>query len=596
MILLEKDFKEGFYGSVIRSENVVIITNVDVDSLCAATILTNLLETDEVMYSLLAISSWSELKELFDEYSLLNNPPTHYVLLNCGGYRSFLEMEIELPKKSSIFIIDSKRPFHLDNVFSAEGIHVLCLDSELNELNLPEYSQIVDPNSQSDSDSDEEDAENQEISIAERVERRLLKRKEMAVHRQNRDQILFEYNRFTYTSIPTSVFLLKLAHSMGKSTAGLTWCAAVGLSSYQVENSISTQTYSAICLEHMKPFIRRFGPREKLRIDPNFRISFDRELQLPLYRHWTLNDSIFNNLFFICKARMWSHVGKDLVKHVYASLGIPLHECTENFESLSPERRKEIFEILAKYMNSEFFSFFSHLGYSRVYSAVDVARVLALILQPPRNQQQQAEERNSFLKAFQLLRYYITRNGGDTDEMKEAVHRYQNALQAMTTLIFDSVQQNRFLKIENYILLTIKSGKFAEVDYLYSQHCMKLFLPLALRVFHGTYRFERDIENLEPKKRAKVKRRLRKPLFVAVLNRQIDNTRWYTVSGSMSMIGSSDPERKSCIPQLFDKLNEDKNLHLIYDQIESNVILVREDSYGPFFSRIELELPAVDDT
>ncbi|KAI6204553.1 hypothetical protein M3Y94_00688100 [Aphelenchoides besseyi] len=298
MILLEKDFKEGFYGSVIRSENVVIITNVDVDSLCAATILTNLLETDEVMYSLLAISSWSELKELFDEYSLLNNPPTHYVLLNCGGYRSFLEMEIELPKKSSIFIIDSKRPFHLDNVFSAEGIHVLCLDSELNELNLPEYSQIVDPNSQSDSDSDEEDAENQEISIAERVERRLLKRKEMAVHRQNRDQILFEYNRFTYTSIPTSVFLLKLAHSMGKSTAGLTWCAAVGLSSYQVENSISTQTYSAICLEHMKPFIRRFGPREKLRIDPNFRISFDRELQLPLYRHWTLNDSIFNNLFF----------------------------------------------------------------------------------------------------------------------------------------------------------------------------------------------------------------------------------------------------------------------------------------------------------
>ncbi|KAI6239351.1 hypothetical protein M3Y99_00587300 [Aphelenchoides fujianensis] len=590
MLLLEKDFKEQFYNSIVRSENVIIFAHVDVDALCASMILSSLLATEELYYTVLAVRDWRELKELFAEYSELPSPPTHYVLLNCGGYRSFLELQIENPKGFSIFVIDSRRPFHLDNVFNADGLHILCFESELAELQIPAYNEIHNARFESDaSDSSEDEAEgggggNRGNSLADRVERRLLKRRQISAYRENRERLLHKYFQYSYTSTPTSVLLLKLAHSMGKSSAGLTWCAAVGLASAHVEHAISQQTYSAICLEHMKPFIHRFQPRDKNRVDPTFRISFDRDLTLPLYRHWSLNESIFNDPFFIRHCILWKQEGKDKLKHLYARLGIPLNESSDAYDKLSTERRREIFEIVEKFMKSEYLTFFSHLGFARVFSAADVARLLALMLQLPPLHLQPAEaadfsgemHRVCFRHAYMFLKYYIVQNGGATKEMDEAIQRYKSTLNGLRSLVFDSIPQNRFILFRHFIMFTIQNGKFPEVDLLHSTHCMSVFVNLALKVYTAFGTREK---------------RVKKPLFVAVLNKQEGDHRWYTCSGSMSLADViGDPERRTFIPQLFDKLAEDKRVHVQHDRIDPNVILVREDSYATFFERLDLEL------
>jgi len=92
-----------------------------------------------------------------------------------------------------------------------------------------------------------------------------------------------------------------------------------------------------------------------------------------------------------------------------------------------------------------------------------------------------------------------------------------------------------------------------------------------------------------------------KPLFVAVLNpipseqtQSLSGEKYYLCSGSMPLGDIlSDPERKSFVPRVFEELADDRTLNVIYDSIDPNVILVREDSYADFFSRLDTRLPAV---
>lgn len=52
-------------------------------------------------------------------------------------------------------------------------------------------------------------------------------------------------------------------------------------------------------------------------------------LTLPLYPHWTLQDSMSNDPFFICQGKLWSQRGEDKFKEILAQLGL------NNFEILN---------------------------------------------------------------------------------------------------------------------------------------------------------------------------------------------------------------------------------------------------------------------
>lgn len=64
---------------------------------------------------------------------------------------------------------------------------------------------------------------------------------------------------------------------MSKTSAQMTWAAAVGLSSYQLDHSLSTNTYSTICIETMKPYLRQFGVVDRNKVNPTLRITFEKE-------------------------------------------------------------------------------------------------------------------------------------------------------------------------------------------------------------------------------------------------------------------------------------------------------------------------------
>jgi hypothetical protein len=52
--------------------------------------------------------------------------------------------------------------------------------------------------------------------------------------------------QYSTLSYQVSLFMLELAHELGKSTAELMWCAAIGISSQYMDNLISLEKYTEV--------------------------------------------------------------------------------------------------------------------------------------------------------------------------------------------------------------------------------------------------------------------------------------------------------------------------------------------------------------
>lgn len=176
------------------------------------------------------------------------------------------------------------RPFHLDNVFNRDVIRVLTYSSEIESWNLPQIEDIFaqnDSEDDSDEDSDEDDEEDpmrERSRIADRIAERALRRQQKAQWKRNRANLLWEYYMKTWYSTPASVMMLELIHELNKCDAGKMWCAAVGLSSQLSDNLISLASYNKICVDRMRPFIRKYAPRHQQaqgRGDGLMKVSFE---------------------------------------------------------------------------------------------------------------------------------------------------------------------------------------------------------------------------------------------------------------------------------------------------------------------------------
>ncbi|VDL81773.1 unnamed protein product [Nippostrongylus brasiliensis] len=350
--MLVQDIRSQFFD-VIKKSHVLVIVGEDVDALCAYAILSHLFICDDVSYSMVPVSGWGGLERAFQEH--YDQDPT-FVLLNCGGNRSLQDMQV--PEGCEVFVIDSRRPFHHENVFEGAQIRVVVDSAEVPKLNLPSMSDVMEPEESDDSD-DDSDNDGEGRGRMERVEHRLLKK--------------------------SAVRMLELAAALNRATPELMWIAAVGLSSQWTDRLITIEAYHDVCIDRMRPFIHRFSPRNaSAKADDLLRVSFEKELPLAMYSHWSLYRAMAVNEHFACKTRNWTQKGDSEVKHLLADLGLTLNESRQKFEAMTSTRRKEVIQTLEKEMTPSFASFIAHFGYSSRVNAADVARGLAVRLESPR--------------------------------------------------------------------------------------------------------------------------------------------------------------------------------------------------------------------
>ncbi|MFH4980373.1 hypothetical protein AB6A40_007082 [Gnathostoma spinigerum] len=567
-MFIRDSFRQDFYD-VVRKSHVLIVVNNDVDGLCAARILMYLFSCDEVAYSLVPVTGWSMLLSAVEDYA---EQAQCIVLINCGGNRSLNELGLSSDVK--IFVIDSRRPFDLDNVYDGTSIRVLINTSELEELKCPAASEIYA--NDDDNTSDEDDGAESSRAI-ERIEQRAIKRARKKEWEKRRAGLLWEYYENSWYSVSSAVLLLEIAHSVGKSSSALMWCAVVGLNSQLNDSMISLEAYTSVCIERMRSLIRKYAPRDSsvsLKGDDILRISFEKDLPIPMYSHWSLYDSMNCHEFFITQAQLWQQRGEATMRHLLATYGLTLSECRQLFSAMEPTRRKEVFNILEKEMNYGFATFLASVGYCIRFSACDFARALSLRLEVGKGDSEEPYDR--FSATMNILSEFLEGHG-ETSSLFKAVESYKIFSKNVISHVFASINQSHVLSTGSFFLLCMPQTD--NFNFMLSRHCAFYFSNLLLKVFCSASR---------------TRYRMLRPLVIA-FPLSGDNTGWLLVTGVMPYNTEyADLNTKSFIGRAFDRVIErQSSIQVRQEHFDPSMILVKEDDRTRFFNGLQAILETV---
>uniref|UniRef100_A0A914KJ81 Uncharacterized protein n=1 Tax=Meloidogyne incognita TaxID=6306 RepID=A0A914KJ81_MELIC len=612
-MIISNDFRLHFYEE-LRKDHILIIVNADVDALCATAILTHLFSCDEVTYTLIPVNSIEGLKSTI---KIHGKQTKNIILMNCVGSNSLLDFE--LPSNVNFWIIESRRPIHLDNIFNVDSIKVLTESSELPEWNVPDANSIYEQEEQSGSESGEDEEEEENLfsdgeegeenggveelldendqqshqdernssiikrrgkrkQLADIIASRTLKRQRRTQWKRARGTILWEYYLKSWYAPPISVFMLELAHELGKSSAEIMWCSAVGISSQFIDQIICVEKYTDICADRMKPFILKFGPRKGDLTDQNrnhLTVSFKEDLILPLYSRWTLYESMLNESHFICESKLWSQRGEDKFKEILAKIGLTLAECRQNFEVIKKDRRLEIFKIIKEYLNKTFASFNTNFGFNSTYNAVDFARILTIRLEWNQSDKPDSELSRRFESTNEILREFFKTGGRELPPLKHSVELYKMALKSLNELVKRSIAQKHVVLMSRFFLLSL-SDQCSMLGLLSSRHFLFLFFHSVLRAYVSTNPTSRGT----------------KP-FILIFPLLGEHSGWYLISGLMPLVEiMADTSGKSVIGSAFKHVAREANIEIRHT-FDSNVVMIRALDRFRFLNILEARFESI---
>ncbi|KAJ1366722.1 hypothetical protein KIN20_027475 [Parelaphostrongylus tenuis] len=555
-MLVQDNLRTQFY-EVVKKSHVLLIVGEDVDAVCAYTILSQLFICDDVSFSMVPVSGWDALDKTLREH--YEQSPS-IVLLNCGGNRPLQDMHI--PARSKIYVIDSRRPFHHENVFEGEQIMILVDSVEIPKLNIPEISDVIEAEDSGESELDDEDRDSRSAGRgAEELQRRLMKKEAKKLWSTRRKNLLWKYYENAWYSISTAVRMLELAALLNRATPELMWIAAIGLSSQWTDQVITIEAYHDVCIDRMRPFIQRFSPRNtNARADDLLRVSFEKELPLAMYSHWSLYRAMVVNEYFACKTRNWTQKGDSDVKHLLANLGLTLNETRQKFQAMTSTRRKEVTQTLEKEMTSSFTSFIAHFGYSNRVSAADVARGMAVRLESPRR----VPLVDRFESARSILNCFL-KSHQNFSPLVKCFDIYKLGLECVWSLVASVVNQQEVLPLGPFFL---HSSSYPLDELMDSRHFIFLFTNFLQKAF-ATVRRSRD--------------RTTKPLVVS-LALHGDMQGWHIVTGVMPLDTIyKDALMMSFLGRAFERVAEQASLNVWRDSFDPNVIFLRSEDRSRFF-------------
>ncbi|KAA1107095.1 hypothetical protein PGT21_002017 [Puccinia graminis f. sp. tritici] len=423
---------------------VLLISSMDVDGLCGCKMLQFLLKQDSIKYRVIPVSGWKELSKVAEQIRDPNSGYREVLLLNLGGQVNLWDF-FELPSRVRLHVIDSHRPYALENVFQS-GIDslneeedpeeapeiVVWDDGHVNEDLQEEKSafEAIRYMPESDSDNSDEDSSEDELGIGygRRTEEeedeeqsdedgsigsdgeRTTKRKKKSTRSRKKPAGLTrrERNRFRSRlrkyydsgtsfgqSVASQIYLLITLKNAEDNE--LLWLAIIGLTYQFTSCLIDRETYDAQVtlfrreVERINILPRDAGSTQSCQVkllgpdDRNIRLS--EELRFTLFRHWNLYDSMFHSGYVAGKLKLWREKGRKNLQGFFAKMGISLLQCQQSYTHMDMDLKRTLTEkvesIAPEYglFELSFPSFVRAYGYQSVLSASDCIECISAILE-----------------------------------------------------------------------------------------------------------------------------------------------------------------------------------------------------------------------
>ena len=120
----------------------------------------------------------------------------------------------------------------------------------------------------------------------------------------------------------------------------------------------------------------------------SMKLSYNEELNLNLYRHWSLYESLRHTDYTAAKFKIWKLTDKgNQLDEFLAELGLPKMQCEQKFNSMDLELRTNVTEIfkekVGKYGLEDitYNSFTAAFGFRHKFCAADVAHAVRALLE-----------------------------------------------------------------------------------------------------------------------------------------------------------------------------------------------------------------------
>ncbi|RKP21266.1 CDC45-like protein, partial [Rozella allomycis CSF55] len=395
-----RDFED--FSSAISSSlphGILLFVGLDVDSLCACRILTELLKLDFIPFRIVPVVTVSDVTRANESFFLANvdeQVPRTIIMINCAGLLDVSEiMGLDEDELTTIYIIDSHRPLNLYNVFGSERIYVIDdgdIESHENDyLKAFEYLQQQDEEDEDDSDNESIDSldldPSKSVIANAQIPYNELGKKDKRKRKAAYEESWKHYCTGLYKSTPC---------------AYLMWCMTSVTEAY-LSFSMNEEKYLFL-YDTLKNEISKYNnfvesnaeldkentfmSTERLELFKEDNIEAKRELKFFLMRHWTLYESMMYSSFLITRLRTWNEKGKMKLDLMLSKIGIPLSICKGPFGLIEKEIQNDFTDKFEKYSEEfrvtefEFDSFIRRYGMKLTVSASDMVYALYALLDP----------------------------------------------------------------------------------------------------------------------------------------------------------------------------------------------------------------------
>nr|NP_001027604.1 cdc45 protein [Ciona intestinalis]BAB00625.1 cdc45 [Ciona intestinalis] len=469
--MLITDPVKDFFQKIIE-ERVLVMVAQDVDGLCACKILQSLFKCDHVQYTLVPVEDKQDLVTEFDSHK---EQYKHMVLLNCGGSIDLLEI-LEPDDDVMIYVIDSRRPIDLVNFYCERQVYLILKQNQEEAQLIPDYDHIY---RNYDSDNEDSDTEYEQSSKRHKFDQETLeKKREKRIWEEKRKEIIFDYEEYSYYGTSAALILYELAWKMSKDDITMLWWAIIGVTSQYQNKKIGREKYISSVLElqgHLSRLNHREEDNENTTSIDSIKINFEHDLDIALYRHWSLFESLCHSLNTGTTFKVWTNLGMKRLHQFLAEMGIPLTQCKQSFAFMETKTRDNLQTLVQEsaekfgLRNIKFHSFTAQCGFNHKLCASDVVFSVDSILTNTESSKPESYEDNSnFVDALEGLSRITS------PKLEEGLQLAKVQLRAIKNNVGSFIDIGQVLSYGPFLYTNIKEG---------SPDCTLFAQPLFLVTF-----------------------------------------------------------------------------------------------------------------
>ncbi|XP_063230464.1 cell division control protein 45 homolog [Bacillus rossius redtenbacheri] len=489
-----EDLKKDFYN-VLVGKRILLLVNYDIDAICACKILLHLLHFEHVLYTLVPVQGLKDMQDAFDA-----NPEVKLVVLvNCGGTVDVVEA-LQPAEDVVLFVADSHRPTDVCNVYSSGQVRLLGRPED--DEGVPSFEDLFRDDDDDDGGggggSGEEEEAGEEGGAGESRANKRLRLDEQALMRrrarrlwaEQRNKLLFDYSQFSYYGRSSAALLFELAWKLSKDSTDLLWWAVVGVTEQAVLGKVENQRY-VLATGELQNHASRLAPPppedEEGRAGTAARITYDRDLRLALYRHWTVEASLRHSWYTACKLRMWTLRGEKRLFELLAEMGLPLAQSRQKFRAMDLNLRQEfrgaVEKLADKYGLEDIVhvTFTLQYGFGNCYCASDVVYAMLAVLESPAKDRSGCER---FMAAMDCL------SRARKDLLDEGIEQAKQLLVCVSKQVQSVLGARQVVCAGPFVYVVLQEGA-ADVRPFSRPHCLALLARFVLRAYVATSRNRR---------------------------------------------------------------------------------------------------------